>query len=383
MLLILASLLILVVALAIAGRQMFISEHDLSLLWVLMGFGVVASLAFGLTVSGPLTEDLARISSTSSAIAHGDLAARYVAPSRDPSGDWQGNRVEVDRSLCQFADGIGQGRAGRVDRSASGIRGPEPLHAGVQKAVRRPAGSLPAGSEALIERRQGAPVGLPPPLAQSGEHGNARIRIHSDEDPVPFLRRDEEPGADAWIAAGVVEEDRAIGAAVDPVSEAVEGPLDAHPSLGAKNKITIPNNIVYEGGRVPASDDMLGLVANNFVEIMHPVTSSGSDIRYLPGSNRFSAPRIDAAILSVEHSFRVQNYNEGSAFSSPIDLYGTIAQLYRGPVGTFSGSSTDITREEVLFNSSRTQSSRYAASTRLSVLETPIRRQNSRMMEGV
>lgn len=41
------SVLILVAALVVAGRQMFISAHDLSLLMVLMGFGVVASLAFG------------------------------------------------------------------------------------------------------------------------------------------------------------------------------------------------------------------------------------------------------------------------------------------------------------------------------------------------
>jgi hypothetical protein len=93
---------------------------------------------------------------------------------------------------------------------------------------------------------------------------------------------------------------------------------------------------------------MLGLVANNFVEIMHPVrklrdwrgnVTGHADIQYLSGS-RFRDPHIDAAILSVEHSFRVQNYDKGSAFSDPIDLFGTIAQLYRGPVGTFSGSHT-------------------------------------------
>ena len=120
----------------------------------------------------------------------------------------------------------------------------------------------------------------------------------------------------------------------------VEGTLDGRLTIAAENNIVISNSITYAGGRNAASDDMLGLVANNFVEIMHPVRSDGSDIRYLPGNNRFSAPRIDAAILSVEHSFRVQNFREGSAFSNPIDLYGTIAQLFRGPVGTFSGSTT-------------------------------------------
>jgi hypothetical protein len=120
----------------------------------------------------------------------------------------------------------------------------------------------------------------------------------------------------------------------------VEGTLDGRLTIAAENNVIISNDIRYAGGRSAANDDMLGLVANNFVEIMHPVNSSGQDIHYLPGSRRFADPWIDAAILSVEHSFRVQNYNRGSAFSAPIDVYGTIAQLYRGPVGTFSGSST-------------------------------------------
>lgn len=119
----------------------------------------------------------------------------------------------------------------------------------------------------------------------------------------------------------------------------VEGTLRGRVTVAAENNIIISNNIAYQGGRGSGSTDMLGLVANNFVEIMHPVNSFGSDIRYLSGNQRFESPRIDAAILSVEHSFRVQNHNRGSAFSNSIDLFGTIAQLYRGPVGTFSGSS--------------------------------------------
>lgn len=80
------SLVILVAALVVAGRQMFISQHDLGLLLVLVGFGVVAALVFGVTVSGPLTEDLTRIASTSSAIAGGDLSARTGVVRSDEAG---------------------------------------------------------------------------------------------------------------------------------------------------------------------------------------------------------------------------------------------------------------------------------------------------------
>ena len=136
------------------------------------------------------------------------------------------------------------------------------------------------------------------------------------------------------LSADVTSYDRCAGDVF------VEGTLNGRLTIAAENNVIITNDIVYAGGRGATSDDMLGLVANNFVEIMHPVTSLGSDISYLPSSSRFDGPHIDAAILSVEHSFRVQNHDEGSAFSNPINLFGTIAQLYRGPVGTFSGSST-------------------------------------------
>lgn len=119
----------------------------------------------------------------------------------------------------------------------------------------------------------------------------------------------------------------------------VEGTLDGRLTIAAENNIVISNDLVYRGGRGAGSDDMLGLVANNFVEIMHPVNNGGQNLNYLPGGRTFEDPHIDAAILSVEHSFRVQNHDEGADFDDPIDVFGTIGQLYRGPVGTFSGSS--------------------------------------------
>jgi signal transduction histidine kinase len=133
-----ASLLILVVALAIAGRQMFISEHDLNLLWVLMGFGVVASLAFGLTVSGPLTEDLARISSTSSAIAHGDLAARTGVRRLDEAGRLA-HDVDVMAGILEDAE----------HRRAVEEQARRALFAAVGHDLRTPLASIRAGIEAL------------------------------------------------------------------------------------------------------------------------------------------------------------------------------------------------------------------------------------------
>lgn len=133
-----ASVLILVLALVVAGRQMFISAHDLSLLLVLMGFGVVASLAFGLTVSGPLTEDLDRIGSTSSAIAAGDLAARTGVRRSDEAG-----RLAYDVDV--MADALQAAEEGRR-REEQARRA---LFAAVGHDLRTPLASMRAAVEAL------------------------------------------------------------------------------------------------------------------------------------------------------------------------------------------------------------------------------------------
>jgi len=121
----------------------------------------------------------------------------------------------------------------------------------------------------------------------------------------------------------------------------VEGTLDGQLTIAAENNIVVMWNIVYKGGL--AGDDLLGLVANNFVEVYHPVsctsgTSSSCNITPPGRSTPLRNVRIDAAILSVNHSFRVQQWGLGA----PLDnLYvnGAIAQRYRGPVGTFSGTT--------------------------------------------
>ncbi len=49
-------------------------------------------------------------------------------------------------------------------------------------------------------------------------------------------------------------------------------------------------------------------------------------------------PTIDAAILSTAHSFIVDNFKCG-AHLGYLNVWGSIAQFWRGPVGTGSGSS--------------------------------------------
>ncbi len=99
-------------------------------------------------------------------------------------------------------------------------------------------------------------------------------------------------------------------------------------------------------GSAPTGNNLLGLIANNFIRVQHSVSSDrgttafscGSDSNVTTGSYpTLSNPYIYAAILSVEHSFIVDNYDCGSS-PGTLSVYGAIAQFYRGPVGSGSGS---------------------------------------------
>jgi hypothetical protein len=99
-------------------------------------------------------------------------------------------------------------------------------------------------------------------------------------------------------------------------------------------------------GGTPTGNALLGLVANNFVRVQHQVSSDRGTTGQSCGTNAnittgsyptLSNPYIYAAILAVQHSFIVDNYDCGPS-PGTLTVWGTIAQLYRGPVGTGSSS---------------------------------------------
>ena len=127
----------------------------------------------------------------------------------------------------------------------------------------------------------------------------------------------EPSGCGNVYVSGTYAQPLTIAAANDVIVRptSVASPLDA--------------NITQSG----TNDATLGLIANNFVRVAHSVSS---DCR----SN--TAPvltnvTIEAAILALQHSFIVDNYNCGGALSK-LTVTGAIVQKYRGPVGTSSGT---------------------------------------------
>jgi Tfp pilus assembly protein PilV len=104
------------------------------------------------------------------------------------------------------------------------------------------------------------------------------------------------------------------------------------PTIGAKLLArSSDSDIKLSGG----SDATLGLIANNFVRVGHRV--NGSCGNYTSTDEPMvTNVRIDAAIMSLQHSFMVDNYNCGRA--GDLTVNGAIVQRFRGPVGTGSGT---------------------------------------------
>lgn len=139
----------------------------------------------------------------------------------------------------------------------------------------------------------------------------------------------------------------------------VQGTLDGHVTMAAENYVYVTGDITYAN----PNEDILGLVGQNAVWVRNPVKVNRQytnvaerDLRYYSGyecvstgylrytctsyglmpmaSNR----TISAAILSVAHTFMVQNYDVGGSRGT-LTIKGAIAQKFRGTVATSSGGS--------------------------------------------
>jgi Tfp pilus assembly protein PilX len=112
----------------------------------------------------------------------------------------------------------------------------------------------------------------------------------------------------------------------------VKGDYNRSITLGAANDIIVNGDFKRQAG----STALAGLIANFFVRVYHPVNTSsgcGNEQNNATYGNFIGNVTIDAAILSVGHSFIVDNYNCGTPRGT-LTVNGAIAQTYRGPVGT-------------------------------------------------
>jgi hypothetical protein len=126
----------------------------------------------------------------------------------------------------------------------------------------------------------------------------------------------------------------------------VHGTYSTPVTIGAINNIIINGNITTseDGSGNPTGTATLGLVANEFVRVMHGVNGTNPGLSQQCtatniASQTLTNPTIDAAILALNHSFIVDNFNCGvspgvSGQAGVLTVHGAIAQDYRGAVGT-------------------------------------------------
>jgi hypothetical protein len=103
----------------------------------------------------------------------------------------------------------------------------------------------------------------------------------------------------------------------------VQGMLRGSVTVATARYIYITADIAY----ADSTRDMLGLVGDGAVLVWNPVNGAASVLPSAIKTNR----RIDAAILSVQHTFQVQNPSNGGP-RGILTVNGAIAQKFRGIV---------------------------------------------------
>jgi hypothetical protein len=127
----------------------------------------------------------------------------------------------------------------------------------------------------------------------------------------------------------------------------ISGTYSRNLTIAAQNDVIIgptlttspaSDNLVRQSG----SSAVLGLIAENFVRVMHrvvrqdpsnPDSCTNLDTAANPNLGDIT---IEAAIMSVQHSFTVDNYGCGAS-EGDLTVNGAIAQNFRGTVGRVSG----------------------------------------------
>jgi hypothetical protein len=108
----------------------------------------------------------------------------------------------------------------------------------------------------------------------------------------------------------------------------VRGSVNGATTIAAENFVYITGDLTY----ADPQDDVLGVVGQNAVMVWNPIKPDDSLLSTT--KNR----TIHAAIVSVAHTFTVQNYRRGPNRGT-LTVLGAIAQRFRGPVATTSGST--------------------------------------------
>ena len=138
----------------------------------------------------------------------------------------------------------------------------------------------------------------------------------------------------------------------------VHGEYTKSLTIAAQNDVIInesvyPTSVAGKLGSEPTGNAMLGLIANNFVRVFHPLTGTRKAAEYRQcgsATNDTTTPPEDlkepfiyAAILALKHSFIVDNFDCGTPTLKTLNVYGAIAgEFTNGMTGVFGSGNTAL-----------------------------------------
>jgi type II secretory pathway pseudopilin PulG len=176
---------------------------------------------------------------------------------------------------------------------------------------------------------------------------------YEPEDSDNAAKESEEASCGDVYVGGDYSQSLTIGAANDVIIDS-----SLYPVTSTGTPATTSGAI----GGEPTGTATLGLIANNYVRVYHPMEEPCEEVEETKGVYNYKtkkteyiterrkichpsengiaslpSPWIYAGILSTDHSFLVDNYGQGKSLGK-LNVYGAIAQKFRGPVGTTGGS---------------------------------------------
>jgi hypothetical protein len=160
---------------------------------------------------------------------------------------------------------------------------------------------------------------------------------------------------DFWLTPALPQGDT-CSSTHSPGDVFIQGTVTGGLTVVSADNVFITGDLTYTNGLATGSQDVLGIIANNYIEIDHAVDGSGNSIlaqQVFHGSTKINALAdypgcgyngsgqvdcnvvVDAALLSLSHSVGVQNYGKGTPFGT-LTIHGALAQEYMDIEGVFS-----------------------------------------------
>lgn len=232
----LISLVIAALGLTVAASRMFFSDHDLTLVMVVLGFGLLASLGFALTASKALTSDLQQMADTTRDVALGDLTARTNVERVDEIG-------QLAAGIDDMADRLEKASATREQEDSRRRQ----FFAAVGHDLRTPLASAQVAVEALRDGVASDPQRYYRSLQRDLE------ALHSLVD-------------DLFLLARIQSGDVAFESTPTDITDVADEAIEAFLPIAAKNDVDVvlvaPARVVVTTGHAAVSRVLRNLLDN-------------------------------------------------------------------------------------------------------------------------